>query len=72
MNLWKILKATAMLMTMFKDVDSCQEMVDLYRIDTGKEIEVTELINKTSDELQNNPKTQDFIEWVTDKIREIL
>lgn len=68
MKMFKIIKAMAILVTMFKDKDKLQEMINLYEHDTGKEITLEELIYKTEEEIRANPRTNDFTDWATEQI----
>ena len=68
MKIFKMIKAMAILVNMFKDKDKVQEMIDLYKHDTGKEVTLEELILKTEEEIRANPRANDFTDWATEQI----
>lgn len=63
-----MIKATALLVSIFKDTEKIQELANIYYAETNKEVKIHELMNKTEEEIQNNPKTKEFSEWVTKRI----
>lgn len=68
MRFLKMLKATALITSIFKDENKVQELINIYRIETNKEVEIHELMNKTEEEIQSNPRAKAFTEWVTKRI----
>lgn len=68
MKFFKMVKVTALLVSIFKDANKVQELIDIYRTETNKEVDIHELMNKTDEEIQNNPRTKEFTEWVTKRI----
>jgi len=68
MRFFKMIKATAILISTFKDANKVQELINIYRTETNKEVEIHELMNKTDEEIQNNPRAKAFTEWVTERI----
>lgn len=68
MKFLRMLKATALIASIFKDENKVQELINIYRIETNKDVDIHELMNKTEEEIQSNPRAKDFTEWVTEKI----
>lgn len=68
MKFFKMIKVTALLVSIFKDANKVQELINIYRAETNKEVEIHELMNKTDEEIQNNPRAKAFTEWVTKRI----
>ena len=68
MKFFKMIKVTALLVSIFKDENKVQELINIYRTETNKEVEIHELMNKTDEEIQNNPRAKEFTEWVTKRI----
>ena len=67
-NFWKTLKATAIILTIFKDIEKTQDFIKEYQEETGNELTIEEIMDKSSKELDENPRTKLFIDWAVKKI----
>lgn len=68
MRFFKKIKAAAILASIFTSVDKVQELINVYYTETNKKVEIHELMNKTDEEIQSNPKAKEFTEWIVEKI----
>ena len=62
-----MMKAAALIAEIFSDEEKLKEMIAKYFIETGKKVSLEELKAKG-----NTPETDEFTEWVSDKVLEKL